>query len=162
MDPAAQPEHEWLRQLVGEWTYAFEASPEPGQPPTTHTGTQSIRALGDIWILSEGRGEFGDGVYDLSQMMLGYDPTKQRFIGTYVSSMMTHLWVYEGTLDAASNKLTLDCEGPGMTMTPEAKMAKYKDAIELKSADHWVLTSSVLGEDGQWTTFMTGHYRRVK
>lgn len=158
--PDVLKEHDWLRQLVGEWTYTFEASAEPGQPPTTHTGTQTIRSLGDIWILSEGRGEFGDGIFDLSQMMLGYDPAKQRFIGTYIGSMMTHLWVYEGTLDPAGNKLTLDCEGPGMT--PEAKMAKYKDAVEVKGADHWVLTSRVLGEDGQWTTFMTGNYHRVK
>ncbi len=156
----ALKEHDWLRQLVGEWTYSFEAYAEPGQPPTIHTGTQSIRPLGDIWILSEGRGEFADGATDLSQMTLGYDPAKQRFVGTYVGSMMTHLWVYEGTLDAASHTLSLDCEGPGMT--PDAKMAKYIDAIELKSADHWVLTSSVLGEDGQWTTFMTGHHLRVK
>ena len=31
--PAPQKEHEWLKQLAGEWEYDCEASLEPGKPP---------------------------------------------------------------------------------------------------------------------------------
>jgi hypothetical protein len=91
---------------------------------------------------------------------LGYDPQKQRYVGTFIGSMMTHLWVYDGTLDAAGRVLTLDTEGPDFSA--EGKMAKYKDVIEFKSDDHRELTSHMLGDDGQWHGFMTGHYRRKK
>jgi hypothetical protein len=45
-------------------------------------------------------------------------------------------------------------------MSAEDKMAKYRDVIEFKSDDDRVMTSHVLGDDGQWHQFMTAHYRR--
>jgi hypothetical protein len=93
-------------------------------------------------------------------MTLGYDPQKQRYVGTWIGSMMTHLWVYDGTLDVAGSVLTLDAEGP--SRVTEGKMAKYQDVMELKSEDHRVLTSRILGDDGQWREFMTANYRRTK
>jgi Protein of unknown function (DUF1579) len=41
-------------------------------------------------------------------------------------------------------------------------MAQYKDVIEFTSDDHRVLTSHMLGEDGEWHEFMVAHYRRMK
>ncbi|TVP70485.1 MAG: DUF1579 domain-containing protein [Leptolyngbya sp. LCM1.Bin17] len=40
------------------------------------------------------------------------------------------------------------------------KMAQYRGVIEMKSADHRVLTSYAVGDDGQWHQFMTAHYRQ--
>ena len=86
------------------------------------------------------------------------DPQKKRFVGTFIGSMMTNLWVYDGALDTAERTLTLDAEGP--SMAGPGKMAQYKDAIEFKSDDHRVLTSHMLGDDGKWHGFMTANYRR--
>jgi hypothetical protein len=47
-------------------------------------------------------------------------------------------------------------------MAAEGKTAKYKDVIELKSHDHRVLTSQMLGDDGTWHRFMTANCRRTK
>jgi hypothetical protein len=74
--------------------------------------------------------------------------------------MMTHLWVYAGVLDAAGRVLTLETEGPNIAA--EGKLGKFKDVIELKSDDHRVLTSHMLGDDGKWHGFMTANYRRKK
>jgi Protein of unknown function (DUF1579) len=93
-------------------------------------------------------------------MTLGYDPQKQRYVGTWVGSMMTYLWVYDDAMDAAGRALTLNAEGPHMVA--EGKLAKYKDVIEIKSEDHRVLTSHMLGDDGEWHEFMTANYRRKK
>jgi len=159
MKAEPQKEHQWLERLVGEWTAESEMPAEPGQEPTKYTGTESVRSLGGVWILCEGRGaEASDNGSDTTIMTLGYDPSKQRYVGTFIGSMMTYLWVYEGELDSTGNILTLDAEGP--SFTGDGKMAKYKDSIEFLSDDHRVLTSRFLGDDGEWHHFMTAHYRR--
>jgi hypothetical protein len=101
-----------------------------------------------------------EGGVATSIMTLGYDPQKQRFVGTFIASMMTHMWVYNGTLDAAGRVLTLDTEGPGMS--GEGKMVKFQDIIEFQGNDQRTLVSQALGEDGKWNRFMTATYRRKR
>ena len=93
-------------------------------------------------------------------MTLGYDPLKNCYVGTFIGSMMTFLWIYDGGLDAAGTVLTLDAEGPNFTVP--GTMAKYQDMIEFKSDDHRVVSSQALGDDGKWHPFMTANYRRTK
>lgn len=147
-------------ELVGEWTSEADATMEPGKPPEKFKGTESVRSLGGLWILAEGQGEMPGGGAATTMMTLGYDPQKKRYLGTFIGSMMTHLWVYDGALDAGERVLTLETEGP--SVAGDGKMAKYRDAIELKSDDHRVLTSHMLGEDGAWHGFMTATYRRKR
>ncbi len=156
MMKAAEPqkEHEWLHKLVGEWTY------ESGAESEKYEGSESVRSLGGLWVLVEGRVEMPGWPPATTLMTLGYDPQKKRYVGTWIGSMMTHLWVYDGELDAAGKVLTLNSEGP--SFDGSGKMAKYRDVIELESDDHRVLTSHALGEDGKWRQFMTAHYRRQK
>src|SRR5918999_1281570 len=109
--------------------------------------TGGVTALGVLWILAEGQGEMPGGAAATTVLTLGYDPQQQRYVGTWIGSMMTHLWVYNGVLDAAGRVLTLTAEGPHFTA--EGTMAQYKDVIEFKSEDHRVLTSHMLGDDGE-------------
>jgi hypothetical protein len=160
MMTAPQREHQWLQKLVGEWTLEAEATTDPGKAPEKFKATESVRSLGGLWILAEGQGEMPGGEPAVTMMTLGYDPQKKRYVGTWIGSMMTHLWVYDGALDAAERVLTLEAEGPDMAV--EGKMATYRDVIEVLSDDHRVLTSHVLGDDGQWHGFMTANYWRKK
>lgn len=111
MQATPQKEHQWLQQLVGEWTSEADMAMETGQPAETCKGTESVRSLGGLWILAEGQGQMPDGGAATMLLTLGYDPQKGRFVGTWVGSMMTHLWVYDGFLDAAGRVLTLEAEG---------------------------------------------------
>jgi Protein of unknown function (DUF1579) len=160
MDTGTSPqkEHEWLRKLVGEWTYEIQAVMEPGKPAETFRGTERVRSLNGLWALAEGEGEMPGGVVATTMMTLGYDPHRQRYVGTWVGSMMTHLWIYDGSVDASGQVLTLDTEGPAMT--DQSKMAKYRDVIEFKDDDHRVLSSHMRGDDGTWLGCMTATYRR--
>lgn len=160
MKAEPQKEHRWLQKLVGEWTYEADCNMGPDKPPSKAKGSESARSLGGLWVLCEGQGEMPGGGPATTMMTLGYDPQKKRYVGTWVGSMMTNLWVYDGTLDAAGKVLTLSTEGPNIAA--EGKMARYKDVIEFKSDDHRVLTSHMQGDDGKWHGFMTANYRRTK
>ena len=160
MNTGPQKEHAWLQQLVGEWTSEAEATMEPGKPPERFKGTETVRSLGGLWILAEGQGEMPGCGHATTLMTLGYDPQKKRYVGAWVGSMMTHLWVYDGALDAAEKVLTLDAERP--SMADHSVMATYRDVIERASDDHRILTSHVRGDDGTWHQFMTAHYRRKR
>ena len=161
MKAEPQKEHHWLQKLVGEWNYEHEAAMAPNKPKEKFTGTEIVRSLGGLWTVGEGTGDMPGGGTAKTIMTLGYDPQKKRFVGTFVGSMMTHLWIYEGSLDAAGKILTLDTEGPNFV--PGATgMTKYEDIIEFKSDDYRTLTSRMLGPDGNWTEFMTAHYRRKR
>jgi hypothetical protein len=156
-----QQEHRWLQALVGEWTYEGETvATEPGGPQERFKGTESVRPLGEVWVLGEGKGEMPDGGTATTLITLGYDPKQRRFVGTWIGSMMTHLWVYAaGTLDADGRTLTLEAQGPSFS-DPD-KLDRYQDVMELVSADHRVLRSRLLREDGTRHEFMVAHYRRA-
>lgn len=159
MDNRPQKEHEWLQQWVGEWAYECECVMEPGKPPEKFKGSESVRTLGGFWVLCDGRGEMPGGMAAMLTT-LGYDPRRQRFVGTWVGSMMGHLWVYDGSLDAKKNVLTLNTEGP--CCASDGKLVKQRDVIEVKNAGQRLLNSYLLGEDGEWRLFMTTHYQRIK
>jgi len=156
-----QQEHAWLKQLVGEWTYESTLPAEPGQSSPIWKGSETVRSLGDLWVIADGQGEMPGGATGTTMMTLGYDPQRKQFVGTWIGSMMTHLWRYEdGALDAAGRVLTLNAEGP--SMSGDGTMAKYQDVIELKSDDHRTLSARILRSDGTWHQFMTVHYRRKR
>lgn len=150
--------HAWLQKLIGEWDMEAECVMAPGDPPVRSGGRESVRAFGGSWVLCEGESEMPGGGSGTMLMTLGFDPRRQRFVGTWIGSMMAHLWVYDGALDAAGRVLTLASEGP--SMTEPGQLSRYRDAIEMKSDDYRVLTSHARSADGTWQQFMTADYRR--
>ncbi|HBA83312.1 MAG TPA: hypothetical protein DCZ95_04375 [Verrucomicrobia bacterium] len=155
--PEPQKEHAWLMQLEGEWEADLEATMVPSKPPEKFKGTESARSLGGFWIVGENKsahmGKPFTGI-----ITLGYDPMKAKYVGAWVDSMSSTLWLYEGTLDENGKILTLDTEGP-CPIAP-GKIFKFKETIELKDKDHKVFTSTMQGDDGKWTTMMTINFRR--
>ena len=158
MQPEPTAEHKWLQQLAGDWTFEHNCSMGPDQPPMKSTGTESVRSLGGLWTVGEGSGEMPDGTMGKTIMSLGYDPQTKRFVGTFIGSMMTHLWIYNGSLDAAGKVLTLDCEGPDFS--GGAGLVPYQDVIEFVDDNHRTLTTRLRGPDGEGNQFMTAHYRK--
>ena len=153
-------EHRWLNRLVGDWTYEIDAPPVPGKPTTRNGGTEHVRSLDGMWIVCEGQGATPDGGTATTLMTLGYDDARARCVGSFVGTMMTTLWVYDGTLDVASNTLTLFCDGP--SFVTEGAVGKYMDITHLESDDHRMFTSHYQNGTGEWVPFMTTRYRRTK
>ncbi len=159
MHAEPQKQHQWLDQFVGDWISEMEYRTGSDQPPSKSKGTEVVRSLGGLWMIAEGVGEMPDATAGKTMMTLGYDPQSDRYLGTFIGSMMTHLWIYNGSLDAAGKILTLDTEGPNFSQTA---ISPYKDIIEFVSDDHRVMTSQILNDDGNWHQFMTAHYWRQR
>ncbi|MCC6179734.1 MAG: DUF1579 domain-containing protein [Chloroflexi bacterium] len=158
MHPEPTPEHAWLQRLVGEWTYETVNPMDTGPTPTTFTGTETIRPLGGLWIVAEGRSETPGGSDERSLLTFGYNPQTERFVSTWIGSMMAHLWVCEGTLDAAGTVLTLECTGPSFEGT--GKRTAFRDVVEVRGDDHRFLRAYMQLDSGEWLHLMTSEYRR--
>lgn len=151
--------HRWLQQLLGDWTCTSDCDMGPGQPSEKGIGTEHVRALGDLWVVMEGTGSLpGGGGEARMQMTLGYDPAQNVFLGTWVGSMMTHMWIYRGTLDADQKVLTLETEGP--SFQGDGATMRYRDVITRLGPNERTLTSFAQQPDGSWKQFMQATYRR--
>ncbi len=152
-------EHEWLKRFVGEWTYESECPAEPGGQPMKFTGREVVRALGDLWIHGEGRGEMPGGGEAVMVTTVGFDPAAGRFVGTWVGSMMTHLWAYQGWLEG-EDTLVLEATGPNFEKPGET--ATFRDITEFKGRDLRIFRGTVRQEDGSWKQLMNMEFRRVR
>ncbi len=157
--PKPAKEHALLAQFAGQWKSRAETIPAPGQEPIVCEGTETARMLGGFWLLAEGQGDMM-GTPVTSVLTVGYDPAKQKYVGTFICSVGAELWHYEGKMDQTGKKLALETEGPSM-MDP-AKRVKYREVLELKDADHKVFTSAMEIEPGKWQPIVTMTYERVK
>lgn len=155
----ATKESEWLKPFVGEWDVEMESVAFPGSPAMKCKGTFSARAIGNQWVVADSVANPA-GIKVVAVLTVGYDPAKKKYVGSWVDSMQTNMWIYEGTVSEDGKTISLLADGPGFA--DPAKTAKYKDAWEFKSKDHIVLTASVQGDDGKWTSFMTSNYKRKK
>jgi hypothetical protein len=164
MNAKPQKQHQWLDRFIGEWTWESEYRMGT-EPPTKTIGTEVVRSLGGVWIIAEGVGG-EEGSAGKTIITLGYDTEKSHYVGTFIGSMMTFFWHYDGSLDPDEKILTLDTEGPNFSQsaagTASVGIAKYQDIIEFVSDDHRVMKSLILEENGNWNLFMTAHYRRIK
>ena len=156
-----RPEHDWLRRLVGHWHYEGACAGEPGAAALSFGGVETVRAVGDIWIVAEGQGEMPGGGSSITLLTLGYDVRQRQFVGSWVGSMMAHLWVYHaGSLDAAGRVLTLEAEGPDLTGAADGT-SRYRDVVELVGDAERRFRGLVATADGQWRELMSSTYRRA-
>ncbi|MEZ2132543.1 MULTISPECIES: DUF1579 domain-containing protein [unclassified Sinorhizobium] len=149
----AGKEQEFLQKLVGVWDVEAE------NPEHQSSGwTETVRSLHGIWFVAEGHGEMPGGGAASTVMTLGYDPAKDKYVGTWIGSMMNHMWVYEGFVDETGKVLNLDTTGPDFEK--EGETATYREAITLLDDDNRTFTSSIRTADGSWKEFMKAKYRR--
>lgn len=156
-----QQQHEWLKKFVGTWDVTTECAMEPGQPSMTARGREVVRMLGDLWVVFEGTGEMPGMPGKMGYLMtLGFDPSKNKFVGSWVGSPMANLFVYEGELDAAGKVLPLNTMGP--SMKDPTKLAQYQDVYEIHGPDKRAMWAQSKNDDGTWTKMMSSTQIRVK
>jgi hypothetical protein len=153
--PEVTESHRWLQQLVGDWTFSGECQTPQG--PQSQTGRLTVRPFGDLWVQMEGESDVASDIMR-SIITLGFDPVKDKFVGSFIATVMTHFWVYEGARDADGKTLPLKCKGPRVDGAPG--LADYEDVIEVTDKDNFSLRGRVQQDDGTWLEFMTTKYTR--
>lgn len=152
-----QSEHRWLDQLIGDWNIEHRCQMPDGSKSKTH-GKMTCRSLGGMWLISESEGISPEGHAWSSIMTVGFDTVIERFVGTFVGSMMSNVWHYQGDLDKSQRRLPLECEGPKFD---GVGTCQYRDTIEIVDPNRWLFTSEFQDEAGQWTKFLDGIHSRV-
>lgn len=159
MQTNATPEHQWLKKLVGKWAFESHCPAAPGEEPMRAQGTETFRMLGDLWAIGESEGEMpGCGMMN-AVLTIGFDPARGSFVGSWVGSPMTTMFIYEGTLDDDHRVLTLNTTGPDFN--DATKTATYRDIIEWVSDDERHFRSEVKTDEG-WQEMMHATHRRIR
>lgn len=154
-----QKEHEFLQRLVGEWEMvASSAHPGCGPDGSDQSYIETVRSIGGLWIIGEGTGKMPDGDMMTAIITLGFDPAKGQFVGTWIGSMMSHLWVYKGWLEPDGKTLVLEAEGP--RMDGGEGMGVYHDTLTLHDDNRRTFTGSMQQPDGSFKEFMSSEFRR--
>lgn len=163
-DPPEMPkptaEHKWLSKFHGTWTSKSKGMMGPGQPEMECSGEIVCKPLGEFWIVNDMQGDaFGDPMRGIQT--IGYDPENKKYVGTWVDSLTSFMWKYEGSVDATGKILTLEADGPNFMGDPKTT-TKFQDIYEFRSESEMIVTSKMLGPDGKWVTFMSGVAKKKK
>ncbi len=156
MSPPPAPEHGWLHRLLGAWRYEIEAT-GPDGAVMRGEGREVVRSLGGYWVVAEAEGSMPCLATARWIMTLGWDARAGRFRGSWVGSVIGHMFVYDGGLSEDGRSLVLENEGPSFTGEGSAR---YRDILTLEDDAARVMHSEVQGEDGGWTRFVTMRFRR--
>ncbi|AJD40456.1 hypothetical protein RGR602_CH01098 [Rhizobium gallicum bv. gallicum R602sp] len=148
----ALEEHRFLERMVGVWDVT--ASEMTGD----QQWTEIVRSLHGIWFVAEGNGEMPGGGAATTMLTLGYNAAKGKYVGSWIGSMMDHMWVYEGDVSADGKVLSLYTRGPDF-QTQGAEQ-DYREQIIFADDDHRTFNSSAKQPDGSWKQFMEAHYTR--
>lgn len=126
------PEHKMLEPLVGTWHANVKMWHDPSQSPHESEGTLMRKAiLGGRFIQEEFAGKLMDQPFE-GRGTIGYDRAKQKYVTTWMDSMMTTLQLSYGVYDPASKTWTFKAEE---TCPITGQRVKIRDTLRVVSAD---------------------------
>jgi len=143
------PEHRLLKRLVGTWSVTA----------SDQQWTEVVRSLNDVWFIAEANAEMPGAGATTTVMTLGYNALKGKYLGTWIGSMMDHMWVYEGEVSPDGKVLTLYTRGPDFQT--EGVEQDYREDMAFIDDNTRTFTSSAKQADGSWKQFMEARYVRV-
>jgi len=80
-------------------------------------GTEENKMLGQVWLVSSFKGEFGGEVFE-GRGHVGYDPASKQYVGSWIDSMTPVATQMKGTYDPKTKAMTLQTKGVDMQGKP--------------------------------------------
>jgi len=144
--PKPGKEHEALKVFEGDWTFQGRFFMDPAQPPMEMNGTETSKMILGGWYLnSEVKSTFAGAPFE-GRWTMTYTLFKKKYQATWIDSMMPHVFVSEGDVDATGKIYTFHGEG----FDPATgKSIQEKWVMEVKDADNHVMSFYAPGADGK-------------
>jgi len=101
--------HKLLASLAGSWTTRTKSMMEPSKPPMESSGTcEQEMILDGHYLQQKYTGEMmGDTFTGIN--LIGYDNHTKKYVSTWVDSMSTGIYYFEGTASADGKTITQKC-----------------------------------------------------
>ena len=123
-------EHELLASMAGTWQTHSRACMESGEPFTESEGTSECRMiLGGRYLQEEFHGDMMGSPFN-GIGVTGFDNHAQKFVSTWMDSMSTGIFCFEGRADSEGRTITQECryddpiKGP-MTMRSVTRITDH-------------------------------------
>lgn len=160
--PPQTKEHKWLQQMVGTWRFESvgpEMPTEDGSESEPMAGVEVAEPIGDYWVVMTGKASGGPIPGSKAVLTVGYDHEQGKFVGTWVGSPMTKLFVYDCTFDESENTLVMACDGPAWS---GEGTTQYRDCMKVIDANTREFFSMYQDENGSWNEFMRLRFTRTE
>lgn len=160
--PEPLPEHDILKQDIGEWNATIkiwmgpDGKVDPSIEPMVSEGIEKNRMLGSFWVVSTFKGEFGGMPFE-GQSMNGFDPKLKKFVGSWIDSTTPYPMHMVGEYDAETKTLTSTSTGVGF----DGEETKGASTLVYKDKDHRTMTMYEI-VDGKNVRSMQIEYERKK
>jgi hypothetical protein len=119
------PELDVLKKMVGTWDATMKMDGMESK------GTCVYKMdVGGLWLASEFEGDFGGAKFS-GRGYDSYDPSKKKYVGVWLDSMMPSVMVMEGTYDVAKKTMTME----GSVPNPDGMLEKMKTVSVMPDAD---------------------------
>jgi Protein of unknown function (DUF1579) len=101
--------HQMFAKLAGTWTTRTKAWMEPDKPPMEGTGTcEQKTLLGGRYLQQDYSGEMMGNTFT-GINLLGYDNHTKKYVSTWIDSMSTGIYYFEGTASTDGKTITQEC-----------------------------------------------------
>lgn len=146
------PEHEKLKELVGDWDAVMDMGGQKSKATATYKAI-----CGGMWIESDFQGDLG-GFKFQGRGLDGYDQKRKKYVGVWADSVDSAPMNFAGDYDPATKLLVMTGESLGADGKPQ----KFKNTTEMKDKDHFTFKMYMIQADGKEQLAFTIDYTRRK
>ena len=147
------PEHELLKKYVGTWDAVISMAGQDSK------GTAVYKlGLGGLWLLTDFKADLGGMKFE-GHGTSGYDPTKKKYVSTWIDSMSLGITLMQGTYDPKTKTMTFTYEESDPS---SGKKMKSRDVSKITDDDNQSFEMYKSAEGKPEFKAMEIHYTRVK
>ena len=158
--PKPTKEHEELKTEVGSWDAEVSMWMSPDAEPMKSKAVETNEMFGEFWLVSKFEGDVG-GMKFKGHGLLGYDPAKKKYVGTWTDTLSPYLMTMEGDYDEATRTSTMYATGTNWE-TGKPEKAKMVTVYENDDEKTFTMHMEKPDAEDEWIKHMEIKYKRRK